>query len=92
LSMKTPTVFLSALGMIVFIFGILLWAYSILIQVTHPEWLPSTLTHHDFPPLNWRVDDMGIFGFAIAPFGLFAWILSSLLSKPSRRREQTSGS
>jgi hypothetical protein len=67
---------LNALGITVFVFGLLLWGYSVTIQLTHPGWLADTLTHHLFPPLDWRVDDVGIFGFAIAPFGFFTWIIS----------------
>jgi hypothetical protein len=67
---------LNTLGITVFVFGLLLWGYSVTIQLTQPELLADTLTHHVFPPLNWRVDDVGIIGFAIAPFGFFAWIIS----------------
>jgi len=69
-------VFLDALGLTIFIFGILLWSYSVAIQITHPEWLTDTLTHHPIPPLNWRVDDLGIVGFGVAPLGFLIWILS----------------
>jgi hypothetical protein len=67
---------LNTLGITVFVFGLLLWGYSVTIQLTHPEWLADTLTHHVFAPLNWRVDDVGIIGFAIAPFGFFTWIIT----------------
>jgi hypothetical protein len=32
----------------VFVFGLLLWGYSVTIQLTHPRWLGGTLTHHVF--------------------------------------------
>jgi hypothetical protein len=67
---------LNALGITVFVFGLLLWGYSVTIQLTHPIWLADTLSHHFFPPLNWRVDDVGLIGFAIAPFGFFTWIIT----------------
>jgi hypothetical protein len=67
---------LNTLGITVFVFGLLLWGYSVTIQLTQPELLASTLTHHAFLLLGWRVDDVGIIGFAIAPLGFFTWIIS----------------
>ena len=79
---------LNTLGMTVFVFGLLLWGYSVVIQVTHPGWLASPLTHHVFyPPLNMRVDDVGTFGFAIAPFGFFTWIITRSRLPGSRHEE-----
>ena len=78
---------LNTLGITVFLFGLLLWGYSVTIQLTHPEWLADTLTHHVFAPLNWRVDDVGIIGFAIAPFGFFTWIISRSRLTGSRHEE-----
>jgi hypothetical protein len=68
-------------------FGLLVWGYVVIIQVTHPEWLPDTFAHHAFPPLNWRLDDVGMIGFAIAPLGFLMWYLSRahlLNSKPRK--------
>jgi hypothetical protein len=79
---------LNTLGITVFVFGLLLWGYSVAIQLTHPEWLTGTLTHHVFyPPLDWRVDDIGIIGFAIAPLGFFTWIISRSRLPGSRHEE-----
>jgi len=58
-----------------FVFGLLLWGYVVAIQITHPEWLVGPFSHHAFPPLNWRVDDLGILGFVAALLGFFMWIL-----------------
>ena len=58
-----------------FIFGTLAWLYVVAVQITHPQWLLLTLTHYNLPPLNWRVDDVGILSFAIAAFGFFLWRL-----------------
>jgi len=60
-----------------FVFGLLEWFYVVVVQVTHPEWLPATLTHYDVPPFNWRVDDVGIVSFAISAFGFFLWRLEA---------------
>jgi hypothetical protein len=78
---------LNTLGITVFVFGLLLWGYSVTIQLTHPELLADTLTHHVFPPLDWRVDDVGIIGFAIAPFGFFTWIITRSRLSGSRHEE-----
>jgi hypothetical protein len=76
----------SAVGLTIFIFALLVWGYVVIIQVTHPCWLSDTLSHHAFPPLNWRLDDLGMIGFAIAPIGFFIWYLSRLhLSTPEHR-------
>jgi hypothetical protein len=42
-----------------------------------------------FSTLDWRVDDAGIIGFAIAPFGFLIWIISRS-RLPSRKREEPS--
>lgn len=72
-------------GLTIFIFGLLAWSYSVAIQIAHPEWLGATLTHHTFPPFNWRVDDVGIIGFAAAALGFFMWILGRRYLSTSRR-------
>jgi hypothetical protein len=87
---RIPTrLLLNTLGITVFVFGLLLWGYSVTIQITHPEWLTDALTHRVFPLLNWRVDDIGIIGFAIAPFGFFTWIISRS-RPPSSKHEEPS--
>jgi hypothetical protein len=86
---RMPTwLLLDTLGITVFVFGLLLWGYSVTIQLAHPEWLPSTLTHHAIPPLDWRVDDIGILGFAIAPFGFFTWIITRSHLPDKARHEE----
>jgi hypothetical protein len=74
--LKAWLILSSAVGLTIFIFGLLVWGYVILIQITHPYWLPDTLSHHAFPPLNWRLDDIGMIGFAVAPLGFLMWYLS----------------
>jgi hypothetical protein len=66
---------LETAGLAMFVFGSLAWLYVVAIQITHPEWLTLTLTHYKIPPFDWRVDDIGILGFAIAAFGFFVWHL-----------------
>ena len=59
-----------------FVFGLLTWFYVVAIQVTHPGFLSSTLTHVDFFPLNLRVDVVGIVAFIVAVIGFFCWQLT----------------
>ena len=69
---------LEPFALTLFVFGLLAWLYVVLIQVTHPEWLPQTLSHVDFPPFNWRLDDVGMIAFAISAFGFFVWRLEKI--------------
>jgi hypothetical protein len=63
-----------------FVFGLLAWVYVVVIQVTHPEWLPGPLSHYQTPPLDWRVDDIGLLAFAISAFGFLVWRLDKKAS------------
>ena len=58
-----------------FVFGLLVWLYVVAIQITHPGWLPEQFSHVAFPPLNWRLDEVGIIAFAVSAFGFFVWQL-----------------
>jgi hypothetical protein len=75
---------LGTFGLVLFVFGVLAWSYAVAIQMIHPEWLTGTLTHHDFAPLNWRVDDTGIVGFVAAGLGFFMWALDHTHASVSR--------
>jgi len=63
------------MALTMFVFGLLAWVYVIAVQLTNPEWLPLPFSHHDFPPFNMRLDDLGILSFAVAAFGFFVWQL-----------------
>ncbi len=65
--------YLKPIWLTMFVFGTLTWFYVVTVQITHPGWLSATLTHYTVPPLNWRVDDVGILSFGIAAFGFFVW-------------------
>jgi hypothetical protein len=66
---------LRPIALTMFIFGLLVWLYVVAVQITHPEWLPLQFSHLDFPPLNWRLDIVGIIAFAVSAFGFFVWQL-----------------
>jgi hypothetical protein len=69
---------LEPFALTLFVFGLLVWLYVVLIQVTHPEWLPETMSHIDLPPFNWRLDDVGLIAFAVSAFGFFVWRLEMI--------------
>ena len=60
-----------------FLFGLLVWVYVVLIQVTHPEWLTAPFSHVDYFPFNWRLDEVGMAAFAIATIGFLSWQIES---------------
>jgi hypothetical protein len=68
-----PLVLLKVLGQASFLFGSLGWFYGVLIQVTHPEFLPTTLSH--LTP--WiRVDTFTMVAFVFAILGFVVWRLT----------------
>lgn len=58
-----------------FVFGLLVWLYVVVVQLVHPEWMALPISHVDFPPFNWRVDEVGVLAFAVSAFGFFVWQL-----------------
>lgn len=49
-----------SVALTMFVFGLLVWVYVVVVQITHPEWLPERFSHLDYPPFNWRVDEVGM--------------------------------
>ena len=64
---------LRPVALTMFVFGLLVWLYVVVIQMTHPDWLGESFSHIQFPPFNWRLDTVGILAFAVAAFGFFVW-------------------
>ena len=62
-----------ALALTVFLFGLLTWAYVIIVQITHPSWVYEPFSHVAVFPLNWRVDEVGMAAFAVAAVGFLVW-------------------
>ena len=69
--------FQRAIFLTMFLFGLLTWLYVVAVQVTHPEWVATPLTHIDVFPLNVRVDSTGITGFLVSALGFLLWRLTS---------------
>ena len=66
-------VVLHAVALTACLFGLLVWGYVIIVQVTHPDWMATPLSHLPVFPFNWRLDEVGLTSFAIAAIGFFVW-------------------
>ena len=64
---------LRAVALTAFVFGLLVWGYVVVIQVTYPDWLYAPFSHIQVFPFNWRLDEVGMFAFAVAAVGFFVW-------------------
>ena len=64
---------LRAAALTAFVFGLLVWVYVVVIQVTHPEWLVEPFSHVDVFPFDWRLDEVGMAAFAVAAVGFLVW-------------------
>ena len=64
---------LRAVALTAFVFGLLVWVYVVMIQVTHPEGLYAPFSHVDIFPFNWRLDELGMTAFGIAAVGFLVW-------------------
>ena len=75
MDLKQWSTSLRAVALTMFVFGLFVWLYTVVIQVTHPEWLSEPLARYDVPPFNWRLDDLGMIAFATAALGFLVWRL-----------------
>ena len=57
------------IGQMLFLFGFLAWLDGVVIQFTHPEWLPMPVSHL----LNVRTDTFTITMFLVSAIGFLAW-------------------
>jgi hypothetical protein len=65
--------FFRVAGEALFLYGLLGWIYGVLIQITHPEFLGTGLSHL----IPWiRVDTFAISSFIISIIGFFIWRLT----------------
>jgi hypothetical protein len=64
------------IGELLFLYGLLGGAYGVVIQVTHPSWLPIPMSHWT----RWlRVDDYTIVSFIVSAVGFGLWRLESMV-------------
>jgi hypothetical protein len=64
---------LRAVALTTFLFGLLVWVYAVVIQVTRPQWLSEPFSHVGFFPFNVRFDEVGMAAFAVAAVGFLVW-------------------
>jgi hypothetical protein len=70
--LDTRTV-LKVVGEALFLYGLLGWLYGVLVQITHPEFLDTTLSHLT----HWiRVDTFTVLSFSLSIIGFFIWRLT----------------
>ena len=68
---------LRVIGELIFLYGLLGWAYGVVIQVTHPSWLPIPMSHLT----QWlRVDNYTIASFIVSAIGFGLWRLTKELT------------
>jgi len=64
---------LRAVALTAFVFGLLVWVYVVVIQVTHPIWVVEPFSHVNIFPFNWRLDEVGMTAFGVAVVGFLVW-------------------
>jgi hypothetical protein len=78
-------------GLTLFVFGLLTWLYVIVFQLLYPGAVTggAPFSHLTFPPFDWRLDDVGMFSFAVSAVGFFVWriqVKRLAASKPRGKR------
>jgi len=77
---------IKVVGLTVFVFAFLAWFDGVIIQFTHPEWLPQRVSHL----LNIRTDTFTIIMFFVSAFGFFLWrIVTEILKSETDKNEKT---
>ena len=65
--------FFRVTGEALFLYGLLGWIYGVLIQITHPKFLGTALSHL----ISWiRADTFSVMSFSISIIGFFIWRLT----------------
>ena len=72
------------IGQMLFLFGFLAWLDGVVIQFTHPEWLPMPVSHL----LNLRTDTFTIAMFFVSAVGFLMWRLTAEFMKHERSKLQ----
>ena len=75
-------VIVKVFGQILFLFGLLAWLDGVIVQLTHPEWLPLSVSHL----LPWiRTDTFTILMFIVSAVGFFVWRVIAELIKTDKK-------
>ncbi len=69
-------------GQLLFLFGLLSWLDGVIVQITHPEWLPLSVSHL----LPWiRTDTFTILMFIVSAVGFFVWRVIAEINKTDKK-------
>jgi len=75
--LDTRVAVLRVVGEALFLYGLLGWIYGVLVQITHPYWLPLALSHLT----TWiRVDTFAVLSFILSIIGFFVWRLTQKIT------------
>jgi len=74
------------IGQMLFFFALLAWLDGVVVQFTHPDWLPQQVSHL----INVRTDTFTIAMFFVSALGFLIWRLSAEFLKANRARENAS--
>jgi len=83
-SSRLGLVIVEVIGEMLFLFGFLAWLDGVVIQFTHPNWLPERVSHL----LNVRTDTFTIAMFFVSALGFFLWRLTAELIKAEKGKSQ----
>ena len=67
---------IKVIGQLLCLYGLLGWAYGVLIQLTNPSWLPEEISHLT---LWLRLDTFAILSFISSGVGFCLWRLAKEL-------------
>jgi hypothetical protein len=75
-------VIVKVFSQLLFLFGLLAWLDGVIVQFTHPEWLPLSVSHL----LPWiRTDTFTILMFIVSAIGFFVWRVIVELTKTEKK-------
>jgi hypothetical protein len=75
-------VIVKVFSQVLFLFGLLAWLDGAIVQFTHPEWLPLSVSHL----LPWiRTDTFTILMFIVSAVGFFVWRVIAELIKTDKK-------
>ena len=75
-------IIIKVFSQVLFLFGLLAWLDGVLVQITHPEWLPLSVSHL----LPWiRTDTFTILMFIVSAVGFFVWRVIAELIKADKK-------
>ena len=82
-SFERKLIVAKVVAQVLFLYGLLAWLYGVVIQVTHPEWLPLPLSHLT---LWLRTDSFTILSLFVSAFGFIVWRLIVEVMKAEKNR------